>query len=170
MGLTRAKPSTDIRFIDPGLATLTRDAFNRLDLAIEGGETFNDVRALRAFPLSSPASCIVFKTAQGTEIGVMDDMRKLPRASRKLLEGELELAYFTTRVTAISSVSSKHGFTTWDFETDRGRCTVYVRDRTDIRWLAGGRLIFTDVNGMKFEIPSVDAIDERSQALLEAET
>ena len=157
------------RTLDPHQVILRRDAFNRLQLEY-AGERFEGVRARRAFPLTHPTRCIVFRDAEGNDIGTLDDLHALPRAPRALLEAELAESYFATRVLAITNVTSSHGFTTWRFRTDRGDCTAYVCDRGDIRWLSAARLVFTDVNGMKFEITNADALDERSLAFLDAET
>ena len=156
--------------LNPRHTTLRRDAFNRLELTLADGTHHHDVRVLRAFPLSALRICIVLQDAAGAEIGLIEDPHALDRASRKALDAALAETYFPTKITAVRAVRSKHGFTSWEFDTDRGRCTVYVRDRSDIRWLAGGRLMFTDVNGMKYEIPRVDDLDEHSQGILDAET
>ena len=54
-------------------------------------------------------------------------------------------------------------------ETDRGFRSTHLRDRSDVRSLPDGRIILTDVHGVKYEIPGVDSLDERSRALLESE-
>ena len=43
------------------------------------------------------------------------------------------------------------------------------RSGFDVRTFPDGRIILTDVHGVKYEIESLDALDERSRTLLEAE-
>ena len=51
--------------------------------------------------------------------------------------------------------------------------TVYhskaYRERSDIRPMPDGRIILTDVDGVKYEIPPLDELDERSRSWLEIE-
>jgi hypothetical protein len=170
MALSTDRREFVLNVLDTRHVMVRRDAFNRLQLTLADGTCLNDVRAVRAFPLTSSQSCVIVQDNTGAEIGLIEDLHTLDRASRKALEAALTEAYFPTKITAVLAVRAKHGFTSWVFDTDRGRCTVYVRDRSDIRWFAAGRLMFTDVNGMKYEIARVDDLDERSQGILDAET
>ncbi|MGQ9525707.1 MAG: DUF1854 domain-containing protein [Armatimonadota bacterium] len=44
-----------------------------------------------------------------------------------------------------------------------------MRDRNDIRRLRAGRVVMTDVNGVKYDIPNWRELDKRSSELLEQE-
>lgn len=160
---------TEFTKLDASAIALRRDAFHRLCLEYEG-KTWEGVKPVRPFPLSAPQSCVFFLDAEGGQIGYIVDVAALNRDSRVTLDEEMALLYFSTRVNVIRSVKSRHGVTTWQFETERGEKTVYVKDRNDIRTLSGRRVIFSDTNGMRFEIADTDRLDERSRALLEAET
>ncbi|MBU4200505.1 MAG: DUF1854 domain-containing protein [Verrucomicrobia bacterium] len=148
---------------------LSRDAYMRLTLVYRDS-IWNNVTLMRPFPLSAPGRCIIFKDATGLPIGGLPDLNDLPAESRAIASEELELLYFTTQIDGIDDVKARHGVITWKFRTNRGAKTVYVKDRNDIRSLAGGRVIFMDTNGMRFEIKDKHNLDERSQTLLEAET
>jgi len=106
----------------------------------------------------------------GREMGVVEDVEQLEDESKEEVHRELENEYFTSRVVAISSVRSRHGVTTWDLVTERGNRQIHVKDRTDIRKLPEGRIVLTDVHGMKFDIPDIAQLDRRSRAFLGAET
>jgi hypothetical protein len=149
--------------------TLQRNAFQQLVLEHEGGR-WEKVRPMRPFPLSARDACVFFLDADGEQVGYVADAKELPADARALLEEELALLYFSTRINAIPAVKSRHGVTTWTLATERGEKVVHVKDRNDIRTLPGRRVIFTDTSGMRYEIANSDKLDDKSQGLLEAET
>ncbi len=161
---------TEFRHLPPSEIDLSRDSANRLRLTTDDGDTYDAVKPVRAFPLTSPDNCVFLMDAAGDEIGLIPDVKKLEAGSRKVLEEELSQEYFVTRIDAIKSVKSRHGVTTWGLVTERGERTIHVKDRTDIRKLPGRRVLFTDVEGMRYEVPNAERLDNRSQNLLDSET
>ena len=161
--------STDARFLDPRTIRIEEDPFGGLVLVDGTGDRIGGLRPVRAFPLTAPDRHISLLDAEGHEVGVIRDAGELDPKSLEALEGELEMVYFMPRVLRIRSVLSSHGMTTWELETDRGPRTVYVRDRNDIRRLRGGRVVMTDVNGVKYDIPNWRELDKRSSEMLEQE-
>jgi hypothetical protein len=160
----------DVYFLDPRSTRISRNAFGRLVLTVAGGvDQFEDVRPIRAFPLSAPDRDVSLTDAEGREIGVIPDVNALDPESRQTLVEELDTVYLSTRVHAIKSVQSQYGVGTWELETDRGPRTAYLRDRGDVRALPDGRIILTDVHGVKYEIADPGALDERSRSFIEAE-
>jgi hypothetical protein len=129
-------------------------------------ETVEGVRPVRCFPLAAPDRQIVLLAGEERELGIIRDLGALDRKSREAIETELEIAYLMTRVQVIRSVRSRFGVTTWELETDRGSRTAHVKERSDIRPLPDGRIILTDVDGVKYEIPPPDELDERSRSWL----
>ena len=75
----------------------------------------------------------------------------------------------TTQVLAIRSVTGLHSMTTWEFDTDRGPRTVYIKARNDVRRMPPRRVLFTDANDTRFEIPDTATLDPRSAAILDGE-
>lgn len=161
---------TEFRHLAPAEIEISRDGANRLRLTTAGGETFDAVKPVRAFPLTSPDNCVFLMDAEGSEIGLIPDVTHLEDRSRHILEEELSQEYFVTRIDAIRGVKSRHGVTTWELMTERGDRTIHVKDRTDIRKLPGRRVLFTDVEGMRYEVPNAEQLDNRSQNLLDSET
>ena len=159
----------ELRILDPEQVKLQRDAFGRLDLAV-AEETYEAVRPARCYPVSAPEEHVAIFDGDGRQIGLIEDVRQLDRSSREVLCDELALIYLTAQVLAIRSVKGLHNLTTWEFDTDRGVRTVYVKDRADIRRIPPERVIFTDVNEMRFEIRDAAKLDIRSATLLGGET
>lgn len=161
--------STDGRFLNTKEIRIEPDPFGGLVLVDARGDRIGSLRPVRAFPLTAPDRHISLLDAEGHEVGVIRDAAELDAKSREALDQELAMVYFMPRVIRINSVISTHGLTTWELETDRGPRTVYVRDRNDIRRLRAGRVVMTDVNGVKYDIPNWRELDKRSSELLEQE-
>ncbi|MBI3947199.1 MAG: DUF1854 domain-containing protein [Armatimonadetes bacterium] len=161
--------SIGLTYFEPKDVQITRDSFGQLHVHV-GDQHYQGVRPVRAFPLTAPNAHIAFLDAEGRQVGLVANMRALDRESRRILDGELEMMYFTPRVLAVLYARSQQGISTWRLSTDRGDRVVLVKDRSDVRTLADGRIIITDVHGIKYEIPDPRQLDERSQMFIEAET
>jgi hypothetical protein len=101
------------------------------------------------------------------EIGIVQDIQKIEPQSRKIVEEELEMMYFTPKITHINRIKSERGSYKWMVETDRGEREFDVRHREDIRILASNRVIVKDVDGNRFEIPNYSRLNSRSRSILE---
>jgi hypothetical protein len=161
---------SDYIVLDPSSLSFVRDSYNKINLSVNGNLAQRDVRPAAAFPLTAPRSQIMISTAEGAELGFIENLDSLDKSSETVLSEELDRCALATKITRIDDVKSSHGVTTWRFATDRGPRTAYVKDRGDIRWLDGGKAVMTDVNGLKFVIPQTTALDERSRLLLEEES
>jgi len=163
-------PGGDLQFLDPRQIRARRNERGKLVVTLGCGvETIEGVRPLRAFPLTSPDRQIVLVDPDDNELGVIRELKALDRETREAIEAELEIAYLVTKVQEIRSVLSRFGVTTWDLETDRGPRTAHVKERSDIRPMPDGRIILTDVDGVKYEIPPLSELDDRSRSWLEIE-
>ena len=59
------------------------------------------------------------------------------------------------------------GATYWTVETDRGRREFVVRHmRDNAHYLSATRLLITDVDGNRFEVPDMSKLDSESYDLL----
>jgi hypothetical protein len=168
-GGDKQAPSGDLRFLDPAEVRVQRNERGKLVVTLrrEGREEiWEGVRPVRSFPLTAPDRQIILIDAEDEELGIIRELRALDRESREAIESELEIAYLVTRVESIRGVRSRFGVTTWELDTDRGSRTAHVKERSDIRPLPDGRIILTDVDGVKYEIPPPGELDERSRSWL----
>ena len=157
----------ELRVLDPEDATFWRDRFGQLMLKLADGQEYREVVLTLAFPLTHPSRMLVVRDSDLHEIGVIDDYLTVDEQSRKLLEEELEKAYFVPRITRILSADQEHGLATFEVETDRGPRTIQVEFLQRIRFLAGGRVVMQDVDANRYEISNINDLDARSQAILE---
>jgi len=164
-----------LRFLDPDDAAFSRDGFGQLMLKLADGQEYREVVLTLAFPLTHPSRMLVVRDRELKEVGIIDDYLTVDEQSRKLLEEELDKAYFVPRITRIisaqyqttSAKTREQSVGTFEVETDRGRRTIQVQFLQSMRFLPGGRVVLEDVDANRYEIASINNLDARSQALLE---
>lgn len=120
-----------------------------------GGSRYDRVCFVRMFPFTDPDSYISVREwdEKGREIGIIERLGDFGDEVVALINGQLGLRYFTPVITAVHSVKAKHGFANFDVTTDRGRVKFAIRAGGDsVARLSDTRVIFTDVNGNRFEV------------------
>lgn len=160
--------SGEIRYFDPKKTTVKRNSFNELVVEVGEGETLENVTPVRSFPLTAPTKFISITNQDGEDLGLIEDVEKLDRASREILEEELEKRYFIPHISRVISLKNRFGVLSWEVETDRGVRTFEIRERDDVRRLPGtNRILLRDVDGNRYEIADTTQLDAASQTLLE---
>lgn len=125
-------------------------------------------RVRRLLPLSEPDTFFSIQDAAGKEIGVLRSLAGLDEESRLRIEDDLDRRYFTPKISAIRSLKQEGGLWTFEVDTSRGESTFYVRNwRDSSHEISPGRFSISSVDGQRFEVPDFDALDTRSQVLLE---
>lgn len=134
-----------------------------------GDRSWHTVKPAWAAPLSRPGQYLCLLNAKGEEILTVVDPSELPEASRVAVEEELRRRYLSSTVERIVSVKPEFGATYWIVETERGtRDFVTQSLQENAQWLSDSHLLLIDVDGNRFEIPDVAALDKRSQEFIEA--
>lgn len=124
-------------------------------------------RIYRAFPVSDTDRYFGLTDGAGKDIGMIPDPSRLDAESREAAAGELDKRYFVPVVRKVFDIHDDYGATVFDVETDRGRHRYLVRGiRDNIVELSHRRLLITDVDGNRFEIEDLTALDPRSQGVL----
>ena len=153
--------------VDPKKIRLLREPAWTLRLTILADRSYIKVQVVRAAPLSHPHRFICFLDGEGEEIGMVRDLTDLDAASQKVLREELDRRYMTAMVQRIYSLRNELGAAYFDVQTDRGRREFVVQNVDEgVRRLGEHRLLLVDVDGNRFEIPELNALDERSVKLL----
>jgi hypothetical protein len=125
------------------------------------------VRALRARPVTAPDGEIVLM-AEGHREVAMFAPAELDRDSRLLIEDALGERYLMPRINRILAVRQDKRSRVVTVETDRGRRSFAFRvSSRSIVSPEPDRLVVKDAMGNRFEIPSIQALDAHSRALLE---
>jgi hypothetical protein len=150
------------------LLTLGRNGDGTMMLSVDGGEPVRNVRVVRAAPLSHPTRYITFLNVKGRELCTVDRLEDLSPPQQQLVEEELAKYYLGNTIQRIHELESEFGIAYWDVETSRGRRDFVVQDvQSSITWLSPTRVLIVDVDGNRFEIADLRALDARSQSLVE---
>ena len=159
----------EVQFLDPKQVKITRNEFEELTVELPDRSVHTSIVPVRTFPLTRPNRYISLLDADEQEIGMIEDIRKLKKSDRKVLEAELRKCYFMPKISKIYSLEGRFGVTEWNVETDRGDVRFDLRSRYDIVSLEGGRVIIKDVDGNRYEIPNYHKLDANSVVLLETQ-
>ncbi len=163
-------PKVEIEFLDPAEIRFERMAYGGLRMRGPGEDVYDHVRVYRTHPLSMPQEYLAIRVGQSEleqqEIGILRRLSDLAAEDQGLIEEELEKRYFIHTVEEIVSIREDMGYFYWVVETDKGTrdFPVPVRPKYISRVGARGRLI-RDVDGNRYSIPDLEALDTRSQAL-----
>ena len=162
--LLHVEQAIGVRRLTPDNATFTpTGGFASLDVE---GEHYERVIVCRAFPFTEPDRWLSVRAAGDAkrEIGLIERLDGFDAATVALLNEQLTLRYFTPKILRIRSAVDKHGFSTIDADTDRGRCKFSFRGGSDaVTRLSETRVLFTDLDGNRYEIPDVTALSRREQ-------
>ncbi len=137
-----------------------------LRLTFEGKELLVSLR--RNFPLEELWTLISVLDEKEEEIGMIRDLSLFPKEEEELLRAELERRYYAPVILHILSLKERFGFSYWKVDTPEGKMGFTLRDtyKSLIR-LGGNRVFVLDVDGNRFVIPDVTALDRKSYRKIE---
>ena len=159
----------EVEFLDAANVKIARNSFEELTVELPDGTTYSNVEAVRSFPLTDSNKYISLLDAEEKEIGIIQDIKQLPRESEKILKSELQKRYFMPKITKIHKLDGEFGVTQWIVETNRGPVAFSMRTRYDVVSLENGRVLIKDVDGNRYEIENYHRLDPDSMALLETQ-
>jgi len=108
---------------------------------------------MSAFPLTRPGQMVSIRDEEGDEIGILRGVGGLDPRSRRVMDEELERAYFMPRIRDILDIQEELNVVTWEVETDRGPRHFEVRNvRQNVRRMGNRRFVIRDVDGNRYEI------------------
>lgn len=158
-----------IRFLEPRSLRISKpEGAVRLRIEIEDDRCLIDAIVRRAFPMSKTDAYFSVQNAEGEEVGILRSLDDLDNEARKLIEAELDRRYFTPKILQIKSLKQEGGMWTFEVATSRGPCTFFVRNwRDSSHEMSPGRFVIQSVDGQRFEVENYEALDTRSQVLIE---
>ncbi|HLV78858.1 MAG TPA: DUF1854 domain-containing protein [Chthonomonadaceae bacterium] len=155
--------------VNPDELKLFYEPKDRLRLTLGEEKSYLTVKPVWAAPVSRPGAYLALLDGKGEEIALLPDPGVLSPENAAILEAELRLRYLTALVTAIVHARQEYGATYWSVETDRGpRDFVTQSLQENAQWFSETHLLLLDVDGNRFEITDVTALDARSQAIIGA--
>jgi hypothetical protein len=165
--------SQGLTYLDPKRVRFWKASAGAASLRceIEEERCILSARLRRAFPVSARNQHISIGDASGKEIGILPDLEGLDQDSKRLVVEDLERRYYTPHITAIHSLRQEGGIWTFEVSTQRGPIEFHVRNwRDSSHEIAPGRWQIHSVDGVRYEIPNLEALDARSKILLEQVT
>src|SRR5262245_20362932 len=158
--------TTDLRILDPRRLRFSRRG-GRLHVTLEDDCSYIGVVVVRAFPLSDTQRYVSVRDAANNGVGLIADIRELDADSRRLVMEELERRYIVPIVRRVLAVKERFGTVDWTVETDRGIRSFTTRNlRESVVQPSPNRYIITDVDGTRYDVRDLAALDGASQAWL----
>lgn len=117
----------------------------------------------RAFPFTMKDEFISVLDKDGKEYGMIRHLNVFEGEMREIFERELARKYFSPEIKKIKSLKERFGYSYWEVETDRGPMSFAVYDTfRNIAKITDRRLVVTDVDGNRYDIMDVYALDSKS--------
>ena len=122
----------------------------------------------RSFPNETADKYISVLNRDGNEICMIRDINEFDDETKKLLLRELKRKYHVFTIKKISSVKEKYGYSYWCVTDETGEREFTVQDTyKSITKITSDRIYVTDIDGNRYEIPSLSALDRRSAKRIE---
>jgi hypothetical protein len=91
------------------------------------------------------------------------NLAEMPEEAQEIIRAELDRKYLCPTVTRIKSLKEKLGYSFWEVETDKGDMNFSMHDTyRNIARVGDGMLIISDVDGNRYRIDDVAALDRKS--------
>ncbi len=160
---------TRYRLLDESSAKFEKTEGGFISLTL-GNEFYERVQLVRLFPFTDPDHYISIRTMEDSarEIGVVEDMNRLKKTTRNMFLEQLNLTYFTPVIQKILGVKDEYGYAYFHVMTDRGECRFAINMSANaVVRLSDTRLLITDLDENRFEIPDVLALSQKEQKKLD---
>lgn len=160
----------EIVFLNPEKIKIFRGTFETIHVMLEDGSLYRGVFAVAAFPVSNPNKYISLFTYDEKdreyEIGMIEDIDKLPEKERELIIQALRRQYFYFEVLAINSIRFAFGLLFFDVETDKGPRQFSMRWETRFAFDYGKNgKIMIDIFEDRYVIKDVSKLNKIEQEL-----
>ena len=165
-----------IQYLDDKNASFTeKDGFLALKATISNEDgtteekTWDRIFLHAAFPFEMPEDYISVLDKDQKEIGMIRSLSVLSEDAQKVLRLELHRKYYAPVIAKIFSVKERYGFSYWRVELADGTefsFTVQDTYRSIIK-VDAVHIFIVDVDGNRFEVRDVEALDRASYKKIE---
>ncbi|MBM4049176.1 MAG: DUF1854 domain-containing protein [Planctomycetes bacterium] len=161
------KPSDELRFLAPRSLALKRVG-GRLQLQGPDDREWRPVSLAHLFPLSEPEAWISVLDKDGNEVGILQTLRGMTDEALRLAREELHRRYVVPQIRRVMACRERFDLVEWKVETDRGPAAFLTRGHDDqVQQPLPNHFSITDIEGNRYDIPDLRALDPASRALLE---
>ena len=145
----------EMRFLTGDNALFYRTDGGFVGLKIKDKE-YARVGVYLTFPLTNPDEFISIREPdeKAKEIGIVEKLSNLPKDQQEMLKEQIKLRYFMPVITKILDIKDEYGFAYWNVATTFGACRFTTQvSRDAVIHLSDSRLMVTDLDGNRYEIP-----------------
>lgn len=122
----------------------------------------------RAFPFEDKFNYISINDKDGKEIALIKSIDDIEENQRKYIIDELDRKYYSPTIKKIISMKERFGFSYWKVLTDTGERTFTIQDTyRSIHKISITHIFMTDVDGNRYDIPDIEALDHKSYKKIE---
>lgn len=122
----------------------------------------------RNFPYKSPEEFISVLDKDKNEVGMIRSFSDFPQETADLLRREIDRKYFVFYIEKIISVNEQYGYGYVKAVTGGEIIEFTVQDPyRSISRITQDRIYISDIDGNRYEIPSLDALDRASYKKIE---
>lgn len=164
-----SKEPPQVRYLDPEQVRIFHCEKGHLRVEVMDDRCVLKPQFYRVCPLSDPDRYIAIRepSPYGKEIGLLRNWQRLDRESREILKAQLDRRYAYPILQRIYSLQDVHGTYIGIFATDRGVREVTLRDiRDNIVYMVPNRVLITDAEGNRYDIPDVTDLDRVTRGFL----
>ncbi|MBQ8605630.1 MAG: DUF1854 domain-containing protein [Clostridia bacterium] len=147
-----------------------KNGFAALTLSENGEKTeYSRVFFHRNFPFDMPFEYISVLDDEENEIGMLRSLDTLEKTQRNIVISELDKKYYQPEIKAVLSLKERYGFSYWKVKTADDRDVSFTMQDTFRHIIRAGsdKLIMLDVDGNRFVINSIAALDRKSYRKIE---
>ncbi len=159
----------EMRFLTAENAVFTRTEGGFLSLKFRDKE-YKRIGVYLTFPLTNPEEFISIREAdeKAKEIGLVEALNALPADQQEMLREQIRLRYFMPEIKKVMEVKEEYGYAYWYVETNFGVCRFTTHMSNDaVVTLGESRLLVTDIDGNRYEIPDFYALTVQERKRLD---
>jgi hypothetical protein len=146
---------------------LEKDVFGNIRLVLGSGQSYDQVKIIRAFPISDPENGFSIVNQDGHELVWFESFDQLSEDNQRIAHASLEQIEFIPVISKITDLNTYALPSIWDIETDRGVTKLKLKTEQDIRRVSAEALLITDANGIQYLIKNRKTLDKFSKKVLD---
>lgn len=150
----------EMRLLDGSNACFSRTAGGFISLKT-GDREYGRVGVYLTFPLTNPEEYISVRETdeKAREIGLIEKLSLFPGEQQEMLREQIRLRYFMPVIRKVLEVKDEYGYAYWNVVTTFGACRFTTQMSGDaVVHLSDSRLLVTDIDGNRYEIPDLYAM------------
>ena len=138
------------------------------------GQDYKHIVLRRIMPIEQPLHYISVADQDNKEIGILKAVTDLPEAQREVVARELDSRYYSPQVLDVISVKDKLGYVYMEMRLMNKQGKEYnkscaIKDVSrNIRMLSNSSVIIFDVDGNRYVVPDLGALNKQSLRRLDA--